>query len=233
MRCEITAVIKTDFQLLKSYLLTTYLLWIPLAAMVNVLQGGLFFSVCTVSAVGLFGSVMQLGTADEVSGNFQLLRLTFPQKRTVIQVGHFLSIFLATLVGYLVGLFAALISWIILLVEGKDSIPFGFWGEIVFSFGIFAIALFIGALMLVCLAQFGFTKGFRYFPWMVALLSLLIVPLFMPSGPFGALPSQVFVSIMNNEGARLITSFAALAGSCALYVVSAFLAGALYKKRQF
>lgn len=230
---EITAVMRTDFQLLKPYLLTTYLLWIPIAALVNVLQDGLFFSLCTVSAVGLFGSVMQLGTSDEVNGNFQLLRLTFPQKRKAIQVGHFLSVLLSTLVGYLIGLFAACISWGVFLLEGKETIPFGFWGEIVFSLIILALALLIGAIMLVCLAQFGFTKGFRYFPWIIVVLSFLIVPIFMPNGPFGDLPGQVFVATMSDEHARLITSILALSGSCVVYALSALFAGALYQKRQF
>lgn len=233
MRHEITAVVKTDFQLLKPYLLTTYLLWIPIAALVNVLQDGLFFSLCTVSAVGLFGSVMQLGTSDEVSGNFQLLRLTFPQKRRAIQAGHFLSVFLSTLAGYIVGLVAAFISWGVFVLQGNDDIPFGFWGEIVFSLIIFALALLIGAIMLTCLAQFGFTKGFRYFPWIIVVLSFLIVPIFMPNGPFGDLPGQLFVSIMSDGHARFITSIVALVASCVMYVAAGILAGAFYKKRQF
>lgn len=226
---EVKAVICTDFQLIKTYIVTTYLLWIPVGILVNLIQGGLFFSLCTVCGVGIFGTIMQIGTSDEVSGNFQLLRLTFPVSRVSIQIGHFITVLLSSMAGFLIGVLSAVISQLILNVQGKGDVVFGFYGELSFSLILFAFFLFIGAIMLVCLAKFGFTKGFRYFPIFVALIALLVLPLLFDS-TFG----NSVISIMTSEnGARLIAALLALLFSAVIYGGAMILSASFYKSRQF
>lgn len=229
---EILAVIKTDYQLLKPYLFINFLLWIPVASLVNIAQNGLFFSLCTISTIALIGSIMQLGTSDEISGNFQLLRLTFPVRRSAVQLGHFCSVFLATIIGYLIGIFCAGISWGIMQLQHKPDIPLGFVGEVCISFIVLACCFLVGALMLVCLAKFGFTKGFRYCPFVGVLALLLGIPLFLPDGPLGTSPANLFLSIISTPEYLVLASSLLLCLSCVLYGVSGFLAATLYRKRQ-
>lgn len=226
---QVLATIKTDFQLIKAYICITYVLWIPVGVIINVLQGGLFFSLCTVCGVGMFGCIMQLGTSDEVSGNFQLLRLTFPVSRAAIQIGHACVVLLVSTVGFLIGLFSAALSQVILNMQGKGDVIFGFWGEVAFSIILFAFFLLIGTIMLTCLAKFGFTKGFRYFPLLIALIGVIVVP-FLFSTTFG---EQAAAVLTGDNEIRLLAALASLLFSGVLYVVGTILSVVFYKKRQF
>lgn len=223
-----------DMQLIKTYLTTTCLLWIPIGIFMNTLQGALFFSLCTVSTACLFGSTMQLATAQEVSGNFQTLCLTFPVSRKSIQAGHFLAVLIATCIGFATGIISALISQVVLCAKGTPEVIYGFYGEFQFSLMLLAAILVIGLILLISIAQFGFSKGLlRYFPIIVVFVSFLIAPLCMPDGPFGTLFIDAFVRLMGDDTYRLIVAISSISISLILYLLAAIIAGMLYKKRQF
>lgn len=210
---------------------------------------------------GCFGAMIPLLYLFSIAGydemnDWQTFRLTLPSTRKDIMMGRYASLLIVALISVVIGVVVAYaVGFVVSLIGTQNGAEFGAaWNytspsgaflstltlatnppELIFgsAVGGAAMALFLSAITLPLVAKVGLTKSARFVPVVGVVIFLIALAAFGEGGPLAAHVPGFIQWLFTDESALMWLIFGGAGVVIVLYVISMFIAIALYEKRAF
>lgn len=236
-----SAMIKSDFIIMRSGLIQLGLLCALVGVVMSVLTESVMVGAAAMAAMTPFMCLFSLCAYDEMNG-WERFRLTLPISRRSVAYGRYVSLALITGACYAASLvLAALIVGVIALLPDEVSIPALSLAEnppeaiVCATLMAASIVFAAAAVALPLIMRFGLTKGTRLVPVILVLLLAFGIWLMGDSGLLDSLfPDATMEGLLTNAGLAFgLIVGAVFCGVLILYAASACIAARLYEQRQF